>query len=439
MANLDSSTVNEDILYYDVVRINDGKIPVKAAYRTTMSMPLVDKAKDFRGSIVRFSLPGTSIPKLIWKSTFQICLRLYGSYSAIRTVSLVSDVADQEAKNNPDFKNFVYEYQTIADSINNTLRLLYADLTALAGALPATYPPWITYDSNSKTFIFYAQPAFYADQSKGGQMEMLFNCDLIKLFPNFLMQYRYSWNNTAAPTLDCWTALRFNQVGNVEATNVRVPYLIDNTTPVVATTWKNPQSYVSLADILDIKGIIITSSTLTARPEVLPGVGTTAAALNSSLNIISDYAVLSGDGTDLFTGISYLPTAQYRFFDLLGEQEIREIDFEVFWYTSSFDIRPFYINPGETYTIKLLLQKKYPHTSIAITEALSNAMKEQKAPAIGGGDPNTVLGGGTGWYATTISRMPLPNHWNYNNAVQANTAVATSNQNQNINNGSPFS
>lgn len=378
MTTLQGDTPTEDTIYYSLRQTNDTKIPVKASYRTTLASPLVDKASSFRGSIIRFSVPGSAIPLLVWRNDYYISFRNYNPAVASpppRNVALISNVDPTEVNTIPETKNYVYDYLTIANSINRTLALLYADYKTLNPGFPATQPPWIDFDVEGQKFIMYAEPNYYASAARGGTIEIAFNCRLAKLFPNFLVQYRYFLGSSAAPTIDdCWRGLYFEETGSNIPSSQKVPYYVDSKMPTIAGAIPNPQSYSALSEVLDIKGIMITSNSIQSRPEIIPSASIANVGLPNTLSTIADFVALSGNGNDLLGGIVYNPTAEFRYFDLLGDGEIRTVDFSVFWYSGNYDVYPLLLNPGEVYTIKLMLQRKHPDAA-AVMPSLIEAIQ----------------------------------------------------------------
>jgi len=386
---------HEDIIYYDVVKTNTTDRPIKATFNAQLTVPLLDQASLFTGSIVRFSLPGTAFPILIFKpNTYKISLRRIPGFPGVSFapafVNLVTNVDPNEAKLFPDFANFVYDYQVLVDSINTTIRALWVPFIA-ANPGVATEPPWISYDPATTRFSIIGETKSYSSASEAGAggNQLLFNEPLMSLFPNFISQEHLTLGTATNPDLtNEWTALPLNRLGNntipaPAGVGVGIPMIIEPAVPnLPIAAAVNAQTYSSLASLLDIRGIMITTSNIPARSEVIPGlVNSTGADVGNigspaSLNIISDYVLLSSDGVDFATGIVYNPTAEFRYFDLTGDGPLNSMDFQILWYTGQNALNPVYIYPGEVFTIKTMFKRKHEHASAAMAKTVENVAEQ---------------------------------------------------------------
>jgi hypothetical protein len=56
--------------------------------------------------------------------------------------------------------------------------------------------------------------------------------------------------------------------------------------------------------------------------------------------------------------VSYVPSAEYRFVDLLNDAPINQIDIQVYWKDKLSRLRNFYLPAGASCSMKILFQKK---------------------------------------------------------------------------------
>ena len=373
---------HEDFLYYDVVQSNTTSSAIKAEYKTSFAIPLLDKCSNFQGAVIRFSAPGSSLPLFIWKpNLYKLTIR-NGDFTlpfpAPVVLSLVNNndaFADAAA---PDFINYVYDYQVLVNSVNTAIKTAFVAFKAMYAGFAAVNPPWLIYDPPSRIFSLIADQKFWTSQDyKVGSTsaQLCFNEPLNSFFPNFQNVIRMTLGAPTSPNaVDDWTGLVFDNLGNNSLVNVTPPFLIDSKSTVMATAFSNPQTYSSLASIIEIRGMIITSNSLPNRPEVIPGLVNTSSGGSSgapnSLPIVADYVLLSADGTDFTTGIVYNPSAQFRWFDMLSDAELRSIDFSFFWYTGRNNLYPVYMEPREVFTLKICFKRKHEMTSAVLLQQI---------------------------------------------------------------------
>jgi hypothetical protein len=127
------------------------------------------------------------------------------------------------------------------------------------------------------------------------------------------------------------------------------------------------QEVPSLGAMDDYQAIVITSNSLPTRTEYLP-LSTDANNTRSSgatfKKIITDFAIPTGgnssSGASSLSSVAfqYLPTAEYRLLDLVGNNPITTIDFSVYLQDREGNLVDFFIQPGHTLTVKLLFRKK---------------------------------------------------------------------------------
>jgi len=73
-------------------------------------------------------------------------------------------------------------------------------------------------------------------------------------------------------------------------------------------------------------------------------------------NIITDMAV---DENFYKPNLLYVPDEEYRFVDLVGQQDIRNIEVTVYWHDKLGYLRNFYLSAGGAALIKLMFKRKY--------------------------------------------------------------------------------
>lgn len=101
--------------------------------------------------------------------------------------------------------------------------------------------------------------------------------------------------------------------------------------------------------------VVVKSSLLPARMEVVPSL---AAGVYSSSPVLVDFVITPQDRLSANTSLVYLPSAEFRWFDLISDQELRAIDLAFFAADDAGNLTPIYLQPGQTCTTKILFARK---------------------------------------------------------------------------------
>jgi hypothetical protein len=147
-------------------------------------------------------------------------------------------------------------------------------------------------------------------------------------------------------------------------TNVlpRLGYPTYISTLAVTNLMQIEQSFSTISNFTSIKKIVIISGQLPTVPEYLPNTTTSSQSSNVSSNnkpIVSDFIVTSLPPESWRTGISYLPTAEYRMISLVGNQNINKIDLQVYFVDNNDVFYPLFIDINQTFDVKLLFRRKH--------------------------------------------------------------------------------
>jgi hypothetical protein len=126
------------------------------------------------------------------------------------------------------------------------------------------------------------------------------------------------------------------------------------------------QEFSTISQLNPVKSIVFTSNLLPVNPSYAgdPVVITTnnnvlqTASNNAYVNVISDYQVELIKGNETKPLVQYVPTAEYRLFDLIGNNPLGTLNLQCFWKDRFNHLVPFKLKTGCTASIKLMFRNK---------------------------------------------------------------------------------
>jgi hypothetical protein len=146
-------------VYYNITIPGVVGREIKGEYLENRATSIVNKAKDYECSIIRWSVPTLNIPIMVWPTLsanshsplYQVAMT-YGNFASVHDVVYEPDNALEipslpiTSENSAYY--YVYSYSSILNMINTTFAKAYAELKNLT-TLPVTTPPYFTYDDTS--------------------------------------------------------------------------------------------------------------------------------------------------------------------------------------------------------------------------------------------------------------------------------------------------
>ena len=125
---------------------------------------------------------------------------------------------------------------------------------------------------------------------------------------------------------------------------------------------KTPQEYSTISNWSPVASIVFTSNTLPIIQTQLsePLVYNSGQLLN--VNVPQNFAPVISDmcTNDLCykPNLLYVPSAQYRYIDLIGNNDLTNIEVSVYWKSENGVLIPFSLQSGASASIKILFQLK---------------------------------------------------------------------------------
>lgn len=363
-----------DQIYYNVsIPHNDlalnpagGNFFTPAKFLEIRDTPLFNgPPKDWYMSIVRFSIPTSTIPFQIFPtqpapntnpnlSVYSVTLSYLGNdfqtfvlYSPQNTyVPVPPAPSASEGAIRTQYVQYysVYSVQHTLDLINVAFSTAFTNLKTAFPAAPPTAPPFFGFDPATGLFTLYAQ-TLYA------------GAGTISIYVNEFLYTNLS---------PCFNVI----IAGVNATNGKnVQFLVENLSTNLVTLpapqgncYAMNQEYNTIANWYNFKSIVITSGSLPIRKEWLStqviNMGISTGSGSNFFPIVTDFELAIETGNELKTYVHYNPTAQYRYIDLQGDTPITVIDLQIYWKDNYDNLYPLLIGPHREASIKFLFEKK---------------------------------------------------------------------------------
>jgi hypothetical protein len=280
---------------------------------------------------------------------------------------------------------YTFSYKPFIDMINNALRAAWVQVRAAIAIVGAAYSndnaPYLYWDedANIATWVL-PQSAFETPSGTnpsptllaglGTPLYIYFNAPLFNLFSSFeAIQNGYgaSGGGTTPTTFGRNWRMSFP---NTVSSN---PYTITSAgavqaLPIIATipSLRVSQEYPTTALWNPVQSIVFTTSLLPIAPSIVStpvlfgaGASFTTSGNNSGIaNILTDLEVSLEKGWQYKPSINYVPTAEYRLFDLNGNAPLSAIEISVNWKDTFGTVHQFRLASGANASLKLMFRRK---------------------------------------------------------------------------------
>lgn len=371
---------NPDHVYYDLVVRNydspnkDTEIPL--TFTDTRDVPIINNADSYYLSIIRFSVDTFAdvIPILLFQIQNNQGDRDLGVYSITLeyedAVGTITSTQPEYLEWRPQERNarvppppsltgtgfqqfgdyyYCYNFQYMINLINEALVRAMDKLKILVNPILNTVePPFLVWNDNQTATMYARESHFNTDIFP--QVRIFFNRPLYSLLSS-LPSIKFDITN---PRKKYYQLIMktYNGAKVVVLPNFGIDKLIFST-----------QEYSTIEQWSPVSSILFTSSTLPIISNFLsnPTIyidgqpSNLSKTYNNFANIITD---ISSNELCYKPSVLYNPSAQYRYIDLQNDQPINQIDIQVFWRDTLGFVRPFYLAPNSSCSIKLLFRKK---------------------------------------------------------------------------------
>jgi len=351
-------------IYYNVDIINEVyDTYTQARFLDYRSQPLLKNAGAYHVNLVRARFPCSSIPKHIFSvkydpintdninnGVWEIAF-IYNNTFYKRHVQYISrgDALTQKSPNPPPINGYgdnsngyynIFSYYVIVEMINKTFNDLKGDI-----GFPLLYPaPYIEYDEGKFNLFIYKEYA--PSYSSYNGVQILINETLQSdLFGGYYFQFTSSYFKFLFDSSNLTP--HYKQIIDAPLTGTPEYYKI------IQESLYSPQ-YLS-----PLLKIIVTSSSLKCRNQLVQTNKTALSANNNNLPILFSFAPDSTTPGATESILNYYSSSykENNILDIMGDENLNNIELEVFWQDKFLNIRPFYLAFSQTLSIVLLFSK----------------------------------------------------------------------------------
>lgn len=335
-------------LYYNLTFVNDNSFVVPAEASETRATKVLANPSEWHMSVIRFDIDAHALP-------LNIPGMQHGSLTETESFATIK-------QNNVYFsENVIYSssslgekvpvinnYQTWLDFVNKAFNVAYVGLGG------GGFSPQFIYNPLTKLIDLYVDGNFL--ETTANKMEIYLNPILYLYLTNFEYQF-----NTEVNLLHKFK-LRITDRNTIQIPSVGsrlgYPLSIQN---IPGAVYKVTQTAQGTGSWSSVRGIVLQSDSIPCRHESVPLNTNVSNNLNSNtyLPIISDFLVpIENDVTNNRIVLEYLPSAQYRYTDLLSCTPLKTIGFKIYWSDFLGKLYPVELLPNTGMSIKILFQKK---------------------------------------------------------------------------------
>ncbi len=340
---------NDDIIYYNFNIVNNNNFPIPCAYSDNAVAPLLENARDYLLTVVRFVLDGSTIPIFIFKgNTYTVSCTLNGA----NVFTLGNPNPYLAVEYIPYDRKFlldtVFSYQAFLEMINVTLKAFHTEML-LTTALGPT-PAFMDYDATTGLCDLYVPETYYTFNVK-----IYFNTALYGFFNNFLSQF---YGNDTTYGRDYEIIIKPQETINTKLSVLAIP----------TGYFRIQQEFSSLSSWFDITSIVFESNTLGVKSEYTPTQNLSKSVLSSNNNAGSGPAVTPlmtdfqpyYDPTDKAGPRGYLyytPSGPYRLINM-DKDKVQQLDVNIKLRDRVGNTYQYYVPPNQSVQIKIGFLRK---------------------------------------------------------------------------------
>lgn len=330
-------------------------VPMPAKFIDTRSEPILTNPSEWEMSVVRFDTSSALIPVSVIPIITGILGNTYLQVSIRRTPldegTAFVTLTDHGYTDLGLPAGSVMSYQQLLDDVNTAYAAAYAALIVKPAGSAA---PQFIWNASEQLIDLYVDPSYVrappADATltigMSQSLQVFLNGWITRKTQIATAQYQLVLNPSEALVQPAIGA-RTNLPLSVQA--------------APATLYKFQQQATMVGQWNNARTIIITSSLLPSRPEFIPtNVTANSNSVSSgSARIISDF-LLPPETNPMIgrTILEYLPTAEYRVIDLVGDAPLYSIDMQMLWTDFLGNVYPLILAPGSTFSAKILFRRK---------------------------------------------------------------------------------
>lgn len=315
-----SNNVGLDHIYYNATIINNTSAPAPATYSATLTSYILNNPSEWWMSIIRFNIPGYNIPLFEFKPNTYYVSFVYNGEKFTQVVTQFINSANG---------NLIFNYQTFLTDINLALINAFKAFSGTYTKGPVEAPA-IKLDPKSQLFYFAFDPSWI----NSGEIPQIFmNTALFSFFSSF----PYIFNGY-----------------DHEYLNYQISF--DSLTQLNSSLLVIYQEYVSIHLWSSLNTLFVTSNSIPVNSEYVSLFSNTA--IPNFQKIITDFQPPENNQSQSSNVLQYQPSGPYRLINLISNEPLKIIDFNIYWVDNLQKQHQLYLPPFSSATMKILFLKK---------------------------------------------------------------------------------
>ena len=325
-------------IYYNI-RINAellNKAP--ATFNVNRVQPILDKPSDYEVSVVRYSLPLTSVPLIVFKDNKWAMSLKIGANEYTEFLQWIPNTDVFEFR-------YIYIVQDLLDMMNVALSTAFTNLSG-ANTITSTKPPFFSFSSITNLITLHVPQSYLADG--------------IFVYANAALYYKMNTFQDYYENFAEDSALNYRFVIK-DLFNNNVTY--DGTDYYTST-----QQYATIGSMSDLKGILFETNSIPVSRQL------DGAQKNITQNLLTDFE--PPQSNKWFGGglLQYFPRGPIRFIDLLSTHPLNRMDLVIKWTSKDGETYPYYLQGEQAATIKIMFRKK---TNIQLIDFIDDRIEDK--------------------------------------------------------------
>jgi hypothetical protein len=314
---------SENHIYYNV-RIDANEQTRKhATFSVNRTQAIVENPSEYELAVIRFALPLTSVPLIVFEDNFFIVSLTYGGSVYTEPVVWVSN-------GNVFSDKYLYVVRDFLDLINTAYKTAFDKLKIDYPAVSSNNEPFMTFSSITNLITLNAPSSYLTDD--------------IKIYANNNL---YLKMNTFH---DYYNQLTSDGVLNYQFI---VQNLFDNNVIYNGVTYyESTQQSATIGTMSDLKSIEFLTSSIPVNRELQ------ADQTNITSDFLTDFEPIQSEKWYGGGVLSFFPQGALRYIDLLQNDALYRFDLVINWRSKNGKSYPYYLQGDQSLTIKVLFRKK---------------------------------------------------------------------------------
>jgi hypothetical protein len=348
-----------DNVYYNV-RIRNTTLALykPAVYSVNRVAPILEKPDEYEMAVVRFSVPSTNIPIMLFgeqpydpitnpsSKVDKLIISMSFDGAVVEKPLLYQPVASADSSIDALYGPAIWSYQQFIDMINVALKSCFDDLKALKPLAPPTIAPNMIYNPVTELCSLYAEQLYDTGNpalppAPPATIKVFFNNALHAYFPSL---QTFEQEDLEPQAFQLLIKNNFNNSATISGT----PY------------YYMEQEYRTLELWNDFNNIVFETNSIPVEPEFQP------TEKDVSRRLITDFEPV--ENINNRQKLQYFGVGWKRYYDLKSAYPLRRIDLNIYWEDNEGKLYPIYISYDEALTIKILFRKKHTLRSLHLDD-----------------------------------------------------------------------